>query len=951
MKKVLASLGVLLVLCSFTYAQMRTGNIYGTITDQEGTFLPGVTVTLTGGNIARMAVTTSDVGNFRFLSIPPGDDFRLTFELQGFKTFIRENVSVRVGVNIDLKIAMELGRLEEEITITAQTPVVDTKKSTVQTNVTREALQLLPSARDPWVILELAPGVLIDRENIGGAESGQQSNFSGRGDSGDNAQWNLDGVNLSDPAAVGASPMYWDFDMFEEMNIQTAANDVSAITGGININFVTPRGGNKFTGGGRFYWTDKSTQSENIPSELKDVDLAGNKVHSVYDYGFNLGGPIIKDKLHFWGSYGVQDINQVTITGARDDTDLATMNMKFNAQLSNHRIELYGVYSDKKKDGRRRSGGYLDEIEATWNQSGPSYVVKLQDEFTIGQNFFLSAKGSYIPMEFMLEPKGGRDQICYRDMATNVVWNTWQWYETHRPMWYGEVSGNYFIEKFLGVNHEWKFGVEYKNAVVDSGTGYGAGYARLSNGVPYEFRFYNNFYEKFYANRISAYIQDIVDVGRLTLNLGLRYDRQWGGILEGTNEPNTSDLMKNIGGIDYNWPSATQAAGDFPFTWNMISPRVGLIYDLSGDGKTLLKANFSIYGSQFDATAAYTMFFLYAYHRFYWTDTNNDLLVQANELRYRSTTDLTSLAADTEELLLEYFDPDLTPEKTMEILVGVEHELTADFGVGVNFQYRKLYDYNWSKYLVYDYLADSALRQVQNSDWVQAGTINGHVYWDLDYNKAGYSFTDYLTKRPDYYQTYMAVEVSFKKRLTNKWMLDASFTWQDHKVHYPSRDSYLDPTDHLPIEKLDGQPMAYQASGSGASNVYMNARWMFKLGALYQLPYGFNISGTISAREGFISPVYAEDYDYYRYDYNFASVWTEKFGTTRDPNMYLVNLRLEKKFSIGEFGNIYLSADAFNLLNSNVQLARNRNESASNYNQTLAIMSPRIFRFGVRLEF
>ncbi|MFQ6110261.1 MAG: hypothetical protein ACE5L7_11985, partial [Candidatus Aminicenantales bacterium] len=136
-----------------------------------------------------------------------------------------------------------------------------------------------------------------------------------------------------------------------------------------------------------------------------------------------------------------------------------------------------------------------------------------------------------------------------------------------------------------------------------------------------------------------------------------------------------------------------------------------------------------------------------------------------------------------------------------------------------------------------------------------------------------------------------------------------------------------------------------------ASNVYMNSRWMFKLGGLYQLPYGFNISGTISARDGFISPEYAEDPSYWKYDFDNASVWTEKFGTTRDPNVFLLNLRLEKRFAIGEFGNVYLSMDGFNILNSSVRLARHRNTRADNYNQTLAIMSPRIFRFGVRFEF
>ena len=949
-KKILMCLGILLLLSSLVYSQVRTGNIYGIVTDNEGTALPGVAVKLTGSRISLMTAITTTAGNFRFLSLAPGNDYKLVFELAGFKTFIRDNLEVGVGVNVDLKIAMELGQLEQEVVVTAHTPVVDPKKTTVQTNVSRETMQTLPSARDPWVILEMAPGVMVDRENVGGNESGQQSNFLGRGDSGDNAQWNIDGVNISDPAAVGASPMYFDFDMFEEMNVQTAANDVTAVTGGININFVTPRGGNKFVGGARFYWTDKSLQSDNRTTAMKSLLLAGNKVKNILDYGFNVGGPIFKDKLWFWGSYGVQNIKQLKITGDPDNTDLTTMNLKLNAQLGAQRLEGYFVYSNKIKDGRTRTGGYLDTADATYKQNGPSYVYKLQDEITFSQNFFLSVKASYVPMMFELSPKGGTDKIIYQDYILNKRWNTGDYFKTNRPIMYGDITGNYFMEDFLGANHEWKFGVEYKNAMVDSLSSYSGGIARLADGVPYQYRFYNNQPENFYANRISAYFQDSLDFGKLTLNLGLRYDRQWGGIRESTAEATSFALMNDVGGVNYNWPAVTQAAGDFPFTWNMFSPRVSLIYDLFGNSKTLLKASFSIYGSQFDATAAYVMFFNYAYHRFDWIDTSGDKLVQTNELTFNRTVDLTEMSPLTKELIGDYFDKNVSPEKTMEILVGVEHELTADLGVGANVQYRKMYDFNWNKFLVYDYLNGSAIRQAQHSDWAIAGTIGGQTYWDLS-SDVGYTFTNFMTKRPDYYQTYLGLELSFKKRLTNKWMMDVSFTYQDHKVNFPSVNSYQDPTDHLPVDKLSGQPQAYQASGSGSSNVFMNSRWIFKVGGLYQLPYGFSLSGTFSAREGFISPAYYEDTGYSNYNGDSAAPWAETFGKTRDPNMYLLNLRLERKFALGSFGNIYIGLDGFNIFNSNVRLARQRNMSASNYNDLMAIMSPRIFRLGVRFEF
>jgi len=153
------------------------------------------------------------------------------------------------------------------------------------------------------------------------------------------------------------------------------------------------------------------------------------------------------------------------------------------------------------------------------------------------------------------------------------------------------------------------------------------------------------------------------------------------------------------------------------------------------------------------------------------------------------------------------------------------------------------------------------------------------------------------------------------------------------------------------VDKLNKQPMAYQSGGSGQSDVFLNSRWIFKLAGLYQFPWGINLSGTFTGREGYISPESISDPTYYNYNGDEATVWATKFGTTRDPNVYLLNLRLEKQFAIPGAGNISVGIDGFNMLNSAVRLARERNRTAANFGQTLAIMSPRIFRLGVRYSF
>jgi hypothetical protein len=172
-------------------------------------------------------------------------------------------------------------------------------------------------------------------------------------------------------------------------------------------------------------------------------------------------------------------------------------------------------------------------------------------------------------------------------------------------------------------------------------------------------------------------------------------------------------------------------------------------------------------------------------------------------------------------------------------------------------------------------------------------------------------------------------------------------------VHYDSRKAYQDPTDHQPNDYLNGAEFAYQSSGSGAVDVYMNAKWMFKIGALYQLPWDINLSGTLIARQGYILPLIARDYDLEKEILSYAppEVLIEKFGSNRLENMYLVNIRVEKLIDLKDKGRLYVSLDGFNLTNSGIALAKERDKNSDNFGQTLQIMSPRLFRIGLRYEF
>src|SRR5262249_8103194 len=246
---------------------------------------------------------------------------------------------------IDLQ--MRPSGVAESVTVTGASPVVDTRKTTNEVTFDQTQLQEIPTARDPWVLLQQAPGVLVDRVNVGGNESGQQSTFIRGASDGTDTMWNLDGIMITDPSAIGQTPTYYDFDAFQEVQFTTGGNDVRQQTGGVGINFVTKRGTNQFRGSGRFFGTNKDLQGHNISSSIlssqptfghacatDSSQRCGNEIDRVLDYGFEVGGPVVKDKVWFWGAAAKNDIKNIIITGDPDNTQLIDYNFKVDWQAN-----------------------------------------------------------------------------------------------------------------------------------------------------------------------------------------------------------------------------------------------------------------------------------------------------------------------------------------------------------------------------------------------------------------------------------------------------------------------------------------------------------------------------------------------------------------------------------------------------------------------------------------
>ena len=335
------ALALLLGVVPAGLAQVSTGNIYGSVADESGAVLPGVTVTLSGEYGTRTTTSSSD-GQFRFLGLENGR-YKMVVALTGFTTVNREVVVV-TGQNANLSFGMKVASVEETVTVTAETPIVDTKRRGTATTLETAELEKTPNARDPWGVLKNVPGVVLDRVNIAGNENGQQASAAGKGSANTDKMWNIDGLSVTDMSATGASPSYYDFEAFREIAVTTGGADLTVQSGGIGINLVTKRGTNAFHGGARMLLAHDDMQSGNVPDSLSaDPRLVNpdgtfrdkaDHIQQISDYGFELGGPIVKDKLWFFGTYGKQDIRLTRLNGTPDKTLLPSYNGKLNWQAT-----------------------------------------------------------------------------------------------------------------------------------------------------------------------------------------------------------------------------------------------------------------------------------------------------------------------------------------------------------------------------------------------------------------------------------------------------------------------------------------------------------------------------------------------------------------------------------------------------------------------------------------
>src|SRR6476646_68142 len=315
-------------------AQENTGNIYGHVT-QEKTGIPGATATLTG-DFAPRTTATDENGYFRFLRVAPGR-YRVAVTMPGFSTVHFENVIVTLGKDTNLDVPLSVEKVKEAVTVTADTPLVDSRKVETGVVFTREELTQIPTSRDIYALMQQVPGIILDTVNVGGNASGSVGgpDFTTKGSG--NVTYLVDGATTTDNSygafqggqarQNGGTNLYFDFDTFDQVSVSTGGSLLDLQTPGTTINVVTKRGTNDFKGSARFLYASDRWQATNIPKEAVDEGFQTNSTRFIREYGAEIGGPIVKDRLWLWGSGSRQDIS-LNLTGTNPDGSPITSNVK-----------------------------------------------------------------------------------------------------------------------------------------------------------------------------------------------------------------------------------------------------------------------------------------------------------------------------------------------------------------------------------------------------------------------------------------------------------------------------------------------------------------------------------------------------------------------------------------------------------------------------------------------
>ena len=932
--RLLAVMALLLFLLSpFVLSQSKeTGAIEGAVTDMEKAPLPGVAVTLTSPNLmGTRSALTDDNGLFRFPALPPGT-YAVKVEMPGFRMVIREGIRLTTTTRLSVDIVLQQASVAEEVTVIGEAPTVDIKSTeSASVTMTNEILRNIPNNSNfSSSLVNMAPGVTPD--NMADSAYGSSD--------GTGIAYSMDGVNVSDPEG-GTAWVFIDNNIIEEAKVMGIGlpAEYGNFTGVI-FNIVTKSGGNEFSGHIQFDYqgerNDKPAglwQKDNIQAYLNDFPEQSSPRYKLIDGNAHIGGPIKKDKIWFYEGLQFQRFEDYAagfpFPRAYNQPRSFT---KITAQLTPSTNMLFGLEVDTY-NGENRGAASYRSVDAVLNQKSPEIVGNFSLTHIFSPKTFIDVKGAYFWGYYYLEPKTGRDVYSHQDSNANMLlYNRGYYYLADRTRLQANASLTHNAEDFIKGSHDFKFGVELERSTCRSRFGYTGTGGPLGNNIYYydyvgygynlagdSVYFTGNYQAYQYEGydwdspytRVEGFAQDSWQITpRLNINVGVRFSQNWG----------------QIAGRGTVWNT------------NRIAPRVGLTFDIFGDKKTIFKAH---YGQFTEGMFA-------SFHSRLSTNWSDFIKYQWDPL--------TEQWEEFERIKQNWKLQDGIKHPYMnQFTFSLERELFRNASLSVTYINRE-----WKNIIgVYDTQAVyepvtynvSALGKSFTVYELVSGDAHEYVIENI---KRGPDRPYYLGNP---YRSYRGLEFLFNKRFSDKWQLILSYVYSQSKGTIDNEQQ----------GDVGWQKWAENSAITGDPNFWINAdgrntydpTHMLKIQGTYVLPLDISFSASFRAVTG---RAWAQRFRTRSLNQGRVTFYTEPRGSQHYDMQKVLDLRVEKVFTLAGKYRLGLLIDVFNVLNANTvddwgtrigyDWLTDPNYAPSTQGHDLySIIYPRQARIGIRLIF
>lgn len=938
---------LLLLSASPALAQIEQGRIIGTVTDAQGAVLPGVTITARSPSlIGTQSVVTEADGRYRFPALSSGV-YAITYELPGFSTIVRENIVLSVGTTLTVDMQMQVATLQETVTVTGESPVVDMSTTKVGSDFSGEKLVGIPTATDIWSTLGQAPGVRMLGFDVGGSHKSQQSGYESFGIRNQNRVVN-EGVDTTE--GTGGAGFYADFFVNEEIAISAAGGDVEMNTPGSAVVQNSKSGGNTFRGLGNITYEGSSFVGNNIDNETTARGFTGQPNIIFWEGHADVGGPVVKDRVWFFGAYNHFKIDKV-ISGVAQNlaTDLGIFDnwTGKGTWKASQKDTVIGYYQWGRKQKPFRGLSAAVSPEAVLAQDSKSWVYKGEWQRVWTNRLFTDTQLSLFGYGWPMAPRVDFATNPPRydtgtDRQTGAGWRVGTEggpfnADRNKPQFFTKAT--YFLPDKMG-SHDLKAGFEWQDdqSVFTNNGNSGPILYLDRNGAVDEIRLTDfNTFASFGTDwtgnddrnkRYAAYLQDRwTPISRLTLTLGFRYERQ---------EPHYQESIRK--------PLLTEAFSAFTspaktlLTRNTVMPRVGFSWDVTGRNNTVLKAfwgryyfNFADRLSNLNPGGTNTKDFKFL-------DPNGNRLYDGPQ----ELGTLVRSAGGTSTKL----DTDLEVPYADEVSISAERQFWGESSARVAYvrkmvrnEFQTL-NINREGQFTIPRQVVVAIRNFGDPN------ITNQTFSVVDI-PAGLGVQNIVRNVPGDVgggaYDFDTIQLSFNKRFAGGLFVQSSFDyqWRNELRRADSRSTSPLNTDPIAIGYNQGQ-----RAFPSVSNLQDNSNWQGRLMGRYVFKYDIGLAVNLRAQSGFnFTRVIVASLP----NAGTVSFFAENIENNRSDTTPLLDFRVDKSFRFDRY-KLTLMADLFNTLNSNAVTNFFLNNGTS-YNRIIATLDPRTAMVGARFEF